>query len=81
MLNDKISVNVKDSDEVYNSNVEDITVKALDVETKISSNNSDSYVKAGDTIEYDIFVKNNGNINIDNILVKIIFQIKQLYLR
>lgn len=70
MLNDKISVNVKDSDEVYNSNVEDITVKALDVETKISSNNSDSYVKAGDTIEYDIFVKNNGNINIDNILVK-----------
>lgn len=70
ILNGTISANVVDNDTIYNSNSEDITIKAVDIETKISSNNSDSYVKAGDTIEYSIIVKNNGNIKVDDILVK-----------
>ena len=70
ILNGTISANVVDSDTIYNSNLEDIIIKALDVETKIYSNNSDSYVKAGDIIEYSIIVKNNGNIIVDNLIVK-----------
>ena len=70
MLNGVISANVVDKDITYNSNTEDVTIKGVNIEAKITSNNSDSYVKAGDTIEYSIIVKNNGNINVDNILVK-----------
>lgn len=70
ILNGTISTNVVDNDTIYNSNSEDITIRAVDIETKISSNNSDSYVQAGDTIEYSIIVKNNGNIKVDDILVK-----------
>ena len=70
ILNDIISTKVIDNGETYNSNAEDMLVKALDIEAKISSQNSDSYVKSGDTIEYDIIVKNNGNIKVDNLSVK-----------
>lgn len=70
ILSGTISASVEDNNTIYNSNLEDITIKAVDIETKIYSTNSDSYVKAGDTIEYSVIVKNNGNIEVDDISIK-----------
>ena len=69
-LDDRVIANVNDGDETYNSNVDDVVIKAINVETTITSNNSSESVKAGDIIEYSIIVKNNGNIQINDMTIQ-----------
>lgn len=65
-----ISVNAEENGSVYNSNSIDMTIKSVNLETTVFSENTDSYVKSGDTIEYVIRVKNNGQMRVDNLLLK-----------
>ena len=56
--------------EIYYSNELDLLAKSVDLSFNISSENSGNYVKAGDTIEYKVNVKNNGNTIANNIEIK-----------
>lgn len=70
LLNAIINANVDDGGVIYHANVVNATIKNLNLETVISSSNSDSYVKSGDTIEYTINIKNNGNSKVDKVILK-----------
>ncbi len=49
-------------EETYSSNEINLTVESnLNIDMVVTSENSGEYVKAGDTIKYDIAIKNNGN--------------------
>lgn len=65
-----ISANAEENGSIYNSNSINMTIKSVNIETTISSGNTDNYVKSGDTIEYVIKIKNNGQIRVDNLLLK-----------
>ncbi len=67
--NGKLSANIVDNNVSYYSNVEEVTVKPINLQTSIYSENSDSYVKGGDTIEYIVSLKNNAKTNLANIVI------------
>ena len=62
-----IYAKVTDEKSVYNSNAEEITVIPVNLETEISSENSDTYVKEGDILEYIVTLNNNGTSTLKNI--------------
>ncbi len=65
-----ITANVEDGNIIYHANSINTIIKKLDVQTVISSTNSDNYVKSGDEIQYTIGIKNNGDSKLDKVLLK-----------
>lgn len=65
-----ISVSAEEKNAVYYSNVEEVIVTPISLQTSMTSTNSDSYVSEGETIEYSIILKNNGKDPISDILVE-----------
>lgn len=58
-----------DSETYYSNNI-DLVTKPINLETSIISDNSNGYVKSGDTIVYNIKAKNNGNSEIEKFMIK-----------
>lgn len=65
-----LSTNIIDNKVTYFSNAEEVTVYPINLQTSIYSENSDSYVNVGDTVEYVISLKNNAEIDLDNIVIE-----------
>lgn len=65
-----LSANIVGGNITYNSNAEEVTVKPINLQTSIYSENSDSYVNEGDIIEYIVNLKNNAESNLDNVVIK-----------
>ena len=64
LTNSKMNVTVEQNKETYYSNQLEFNVKIANIELEMTSNNSNNYVKAGETIEYKIKVKNIGTENL-----------------
>lgn len=64
-----LSTNIVDNNTTYYSNVEQLKVKPINLQTTIYSENSDSYVNEGDTIEYVVNLKNNAQNDLQNIVI------------
>ena len=60
LTNSKMNVTAEQNKETYYSNQLEFNVKIANIELDMTSNNSNNYVKAGETIEYKIKVKNIG---------------------
>lgn len=66
----KFSATVSSNAETVRSNEIQDRVKKLDFNIEMISNTESQYIKSGDKVDYAIKVKNNGNINIDDLIVK-----------
>lgn len=64
------SVLAEKQNEQYRSNVYTDNVKKVDISLNMTSNTQSQYVKAGDTIEYTIKIKNNSTQSIEGLQVK-----------
>lgn len=63
------SINAKQNDNVYRSNIWKDNVYSYELKADMSSE-QDKYVKVGDTIEYKINVKNTGKLDFTNVSVE-----------
>lgn len=61
-----ISAKVNCDNDIYYSNDINLISEPINIDTTITSENSDGYVKSGDIITYSINVKNNGEKKIEN---------------
>ena len=64
------SIIAKTENEEYRSNIATDDVKKAEISLAMTANPEGNYLKAGDTIEYTIKVKNNGTENIEGLLIK-----------
>ena len=69
LTNSKMNVTVEQNKETYYSNQLEFNVKIANIELEMTSNNSNNYVKAGETIEYKIKVKNIGTENLKDVQI------------
>lgn len=74
-----ISASAVENNVTYYSNVEELTVKPINVQTSISSENSDDYVSGGDIIEYAVTLKNNGENDLSGIKIENVFSDKTTF--
>ena len=63
------SINAKQNDNVYRSNIWKDNVYSYELKADMSSE-QDKYVKVGDTIKYKINVKNTGKLDFTNVFVE-----------
>lgn len=69
LTNSKMNVTAEQNKETYYSNQLEFNVKIANIELDMTSNNSNNYVKAGETIEYKIKVKNIGTENLKEVQI------------
>lgn len=69
LTNSKMSVTAEQNKETFYSNQLEFNVRIANIELSMTSNNSNNYVKAGETIEYKIKVKNIGTEKLQNIQI------------
>lgn len=69
LTNSKMNVTAEQNKETYYSNQLEFNVKIANIELNMTSNNSNNYVKAGETIEYKIKVKNIGTEKLQNVQI------------
>lgn len=74
-----ISASAVENNVTYYSNVEEVTVKPINLQTSISSENSDNYVSGGDVIEYAVTLKNNGENDLSGIKIENVFSDKTTF--
>lgn len=67
LTNSKMNVTAEQNKETYYSNQLEFNVKIANIELYMTSNKSNNYVKAGETIEYKIKVKNIGTENLKEV--------------
>lgn len=67
LTSSKMNVTAEQNKETYYSNELEFNVKIANIELDMTSNNSNNYVKAGETIEYKIKVKNIGTENLKEV--------------
>ena len=67
LTSSKMNVTAEQNKETYYSNQLEFNVKIANIELDMTSNNSNDYVKAGETIEYKIKVKNIGTENLKEV--------------
>ena len=64
------SVTAKNGNDEYKSNSMTEEIRKVEVSLNMAANTQSQYVKAGDTIEYTITIKNNGSDKIEGLIVK-----------
>ena len=69
LTSSKMNVTAEQNKETYYSNQLEFNVKIANIELDMTSNNSNNYVKAGETIEYKIKVKNIGTENLKEVQI------------